>query len=167
MGVLKFPKLGLTQLWRPITLCADLWVMWCLKQRFSPCRELSNSMWHATFTQGSQGDFRLLMVGSQIDNLTHDPSFGYNLCFNHPNESCEPIVNIYIPIVFQWYKELFNLMGFDPCNHSLKIQESIGTLSPKVGAHLRVWKVYSLILPTLSHTPTLPRTWNLTLRLHS
>jgi hypothetical protein len=29
-------------------------------------------------------------------------------------------------------------MGFDPCNRSLKIQESIGTSTPKVGAHLEV-----------------------------
>jgi hypothetical protein len=30
------------------------------------------------------------------------------------------------------YNEIFNPMGFDPCNRSLKIQESIGTLIPKV-----------------------------------
>ncbi len=30
-------------------------------------------------------------------------------------------------------------MGFDPCNCSLKIQEFIGTPTPKVGAHLGVW----------------------------
>jgi hypothetical protein len=29
-------------------------------------------------------------------------------------------------------------MGFDPCNRVLKIQESIETPTPKVGAHLGV-----------------------------
>jgi hypothetical protein len=29
-------------------------------------------------------------------------------------------------------------MGFDLCNHSLKIWESIGTPTPKMGAHLGV-----------------------------
>jgi hypothetical protein len=37
-------------------------------------------MLHTTYTQGNQGDFLLLMVGSQIVNLTPGPSFGYNLC---------------------------------------------------------------------------------------
>jgi hypothetical protein len=31
---------------------------------------------------------------------------------------------------------LFNPMSFDPCNYNMKIWESIGTPTPKVGAHL-------------------------------
>jgi hypothetical protein len=45
-------------------------------------------------------------------------------------------------------------MGFDPYNRFLKIRESIGTLTPKVGAQLWVWR----FIP--SHFPTLPRAWN-------
>jgi hypothetical protein len=30
-------------------------------------------------------------------------------------------------------------MSFDLCNHPLKIWKSIGTLTPKVKAHLGVW----------------------------
>jgi hypothetical protein len=30
-------------------------------------------------------------------------------------------------------------MGFEPCNHLLKIRESIGTLTPNMGVHLGVW----------------------------
>ncbi len=30
VGVPKFPKLGLSQLWRPITLCEDFWLRWGL-----------------------------------------------------------------------------------------------------------------------------------------
>ncbi len=32
IGVTKFPKLGFSQFWRPITLCADLRLKWSLKQ---------------------------------------------------------------------------------------------------------------------------------------
>ncbi len=50
-------------------------------------------------------------------------------------------------------------MGFDPCNCSLKIWESTGTPTPKVGVHLRVWG----FIP--SHFFALPVAWNVTLRL--
>jgi hypothetical protein len=46
-------------------------------------------------------------------------------------------------------------------NCSLKIWESIGIPIPKVGAHLGVWG----FIP--SHSPTLPRAWNVTPGLHS
>jgi hypothetical protein len=41
-------------------------------------------------------------------------------------------------------------MGFDPCNRTLKVQESIKTPTPKVGVHLQVRGFISL---TLSHIP--------------
>jgi len=43
-------------------------------------------------------------------------------------------------------------MNFDPCNHPLKIQESIGTLIPKVGAHLGMWGFNPAHFVTLSGT---------------
>jgi len=58
----------------------------------------------------------------------------------------------YILRAFQWYKEHFNPMSFDPSNCSLNIWETIGI--PSVWAH-------SL---TLSHTP---KNVNVTLGLHS
>ncbi len=79
------------------------------------------------------------MVKSQTANLTFGPSFGHNLCFKNSNGSWELIFKIYIPKAFQWCKAFFNLMSFDPCNLLLKIRESIGTPTPKVGAHLGVW----------------------------
>jgi hypothetical protein len=160
-GTPKFPKLGLPQIWGPITLREDLQLRLRLKQSCSPRRELSNGMWHATYTQGNRGDSRLLMARSQIVNLTPDPSFGHNLCFKCPNGSCDPISDIYVLRLFQWYKELFNPMVFDPCNLSLKIQESIGTPTPKMGVHLGVWG----FIP--SHSPTLPRAWDVIPRLPS
>jgi len=101
LGVRKFPKLRLLELCKPITLCEDLWLRWGLKQSCSPYWELSNDMWHATYTQINQGDSRLLVVGSQIGNLTLDPSFGHNLCFKCPNGSCKHILDIYIQRDFQ------------------------------------------------------------------
>jgi hypothetical protein len=43
-------------------------------------------------------------------------------------------------------------MGFDPYNRFLKIQESIKTPTPKVGAHLKVWGFIFSHFPTLLGT---------------
>jgi hypothetical protein len=161
MGVPKFRKLGILQLWGPITLCADFWLRWSIKQSYSPCWELFNGMSHVTYTQGNQVNSWLLVVGSQTANLTFDLSFGHNLCFRCPNGSCDPILDIYVSIDFQWYKELFNPMGFDPCNRPLKIWESIGTPTPKMGVHLGVW---GFIPP---HSFALSGAWDVTPRLPS
>ncbi len=64
----KFPKLGLSRVWGPITLCVDLQLRWGLKQRCSLHQEISNDMWHTTYTQGSQGDFWLLVSGVKLSN---------------------------------------------------------------------------------------------------
>jgi hypothetical protein len=94
VGVSKFPQLSLLRLWGPITLRAYLWLRWVVKKSFSPHRDLSNGMSHATYTQRNRGDFRLLVVGSQTANLTPDPSFAHNLCLKCSNGSCKPILNI-------------------------------------------------------------------------
>jgi hypothetical protein len=160
-GVLKFAKLGFLRFWKPITLCVYFWLRWGLKQSCSPHWDLSNGMCHITWMQVNQGNSWLLMVGNQIANLTSNLSFGHNLCFKYSNESCKPILDIYVSRVLQWYNELFNPMSFDPYNRFLKIQESIEILIPKVGAHLGVWG----FIP--SHSPTLPRAWNVTSKLQS
>ncbi len=95
-------------------------------------------MLHATFTQGNWGDSQLLMVGGQIVNLTPGPSFGHNWCFKCPNGLCEPILDIYISIAFQWYEEIVKPLGLDPCNCSLNIRESTRALTPNMGIHLGV-----------------------------
>ncbi len=111
-------------------------------------------MLHATCTQGNRGNSQLLVVGSQNVNLTPDPSFGHNLCLKCPNGLWETILDIYVSRDFYWYKELLNPMGFDPYNRFLKVWESIGTPTPKVGAHLGVWGSIS------SHSPTLLGVWD-------
>jgi hypothetical protein len=84
------------------------------------------------------------------------PFFWHNLCFRCPNGSCKPISDIYVPRSFQWYNERLNPMSFDACNHSLKIQESIGTPTPKVRVPLGVWG----FIP--SHSFALSGAWNVT-----
>jgi hypothetical protein len=118
-------------------------------------------MLHATYTNGNRVDSWLLVIGSQIVNLTPDPSFGHNLCLKCPNGSCEPISNIYVPRALQWYKEQLNPMGLNLCNCSLKIWESSGTITPKMGIPLGVWG----IIP--SHFLTLPGAWDVTPGLSS
>ncbi len=133
MGVLKLPMSQVSRLWGSITLCTYLQWRWDLKKSCSLHRELSNGMSHTTYTQGNRVDSQLLVVGSQIGDLTPDPSFGHNLCFRCPNGSCEPTLDIYVPRAFPWYKEFPNPMGLDPCNCSLKIRKSTRTPTPKMG----------------------------------
>jgi hypothetical protein len=52
-------------------------------------------------------------------------------------------------------------MSFESCNRLLKIQETFGTPTPKVRAHLRVCG----FIP--SHSPTYSRAWNVIPGLHS
>jgi len=78
------------------------------------------------------------------------------LCLKCPNGSCDPILYICILRFFQWYNDLFNPMGFVPCIHSLKYRASIETPTPKMGAHLEVWR----FIP--SDSPTLLGAWDVT-----
>jgi hypothetical protein len=79
------------------------------------------------------------MIGSQTTNLTLNLSFDHNLCFICSNGRCKPNLDIYVSISFQWCKKKFKLMGFNPCNRTLKIWESIGIPTPNMGIHLGVW----------------------------
>jgi len=122
----------------PLCFLVNFQLMWSFKRSFSLCQELSNDMWHATYTQVNQDDSWLLVVKNQIGTLIPSLSFGNKLCFNYSNESCELIFDIFVSKSFQWHKELFNLMIFNPWNYFLKNWESIKTVIPKVGAQLWV-----------------------------
>ncbi len=91
-------------------------------------------------------DSRLLMVGSQTISLTPSLSFDHNLCLRFQNGQCEPILNIYASIAFQWYKELFKLMGFDPYNCVLNVRESDWDFNSYNGSSLGSVRVHSLTL---------------------
>jgi hypothetical protein len=101
-------------------------------------------MSHVACTQGNRVDSWLLVVGSQIVNLTLGLSFGHNLCYKCPNEQCEPILDIYTSIDFQWYKELFKAMSFDSYNCALKIWESFRDSNSQHGSSLVSVRVHSL-----------------------
>jgi hypothetical protein len=83
-------------------------------------------------------------------HLTPNLSFGHNLCFKCQYGSCKTILDIYVSRAFQWYKKLFNPMGFNPYNYFLKIWESMGIPTPKVGAHF--WECEGSYLHTLLHS---------------
>jgi hypothetical protein len=51
--------------------------------------------------------------------------------------------------LFNGIKKRFNQISFEPYNCPLKIWESIGTPTPKVGVHLGVWGSFP---PTLLHS---------------
>jgi hypothetical protein len=110
-------------------------------------------MLHSRIEHREEVDSRLLVVGSQIDSSTPDPSFSHNLCFRCPNEQCKPLLDIYASRAFHWYKERHNPLRFDPCNRSLKFRESTGTPSPQVGVALGVWVFTPSHSLTLSCTP--------------
>jgi hypothetical protein len=131
MGVPKLPTLEFPRLCGAITLCADLRLEWGLKQSYNPRSKISIGMLQATCKQGKRVDSRLLMVRNQTAHLTSNLSSSHNSCFTCPNGSCEPILDNYVSIVFQWYKKLFNVMGFGACNCSLKIS----------GIHLSKWEL--------------------------
>jgi hypothetical protein len=104
-------------------------------------------------SQGNRVNSQLLVVRSQIANLTLDPSFGRNWCFRCPNGSCEPILNIYVSIIFQWYRKLLNPLGFwtlqSLSEHSIVHWDS----NSQGGSSLGSVRVHSL---TFVFTPMLP-----------
>jgi hypothetical protein len=100
-----------------------------LNQNCSSPQELSNGVSHSTWAHRNWVDSWLLVVGSQIANLTLDLSFDHNLCYRYPNGSYETILNIYTSKPFRWYKEHFNTRCFDPCNQALNFWESQRTPS--------------------------------------
>jgi hypothetical protein len=131
-GVPELSRFRLPGLCEIITLYSDLQLGWGLKQSYSSLWELSNSVLHLTCTHRSRVDSRLLVVGSQIANLTLGPSFCHNLCYKCPNGPYEPILDIYTSIAFQWYKDYFNARCFDPYNWTLKFWESWRTLKSQL-----------------------------------
>jgi hypothetical protein len=154
MGVPKSPRLKISQLCGTITSGADLWLGWGLDQSCSPCRVVSYGVLHPTCTQGNWVDSRLPVVRSQTTNLTPSLFFSHILCCRCPNGSCEPILDIYVSIVFQWYKELFKARGFEPCNCSLKFRESTETPTPKHnGSSFGSVSVHSHTLPHFGASP--------------
>ncbi len=130
VGVPELPQLRFLRLWGPITSCADLQLWWGLKRSCSPRRKLSNNMLHAACTQGNW-----VTLGLSLD---------HNLCFRCPNGLCEPILDTYVSIIFQWYKKLLELMGFNFCNYILNIRKSIWDSNSHNGSSFGSVRAHSL-----------------------
>ncbi len=81
-------------------------------------------MSHSTCTHWGRVNCRLLVIGSQIGNLTPGLSFVHNLCCKYLNGTCKVIFDIYTSIPFQRYKEHIKARCFDPCNRTLSFWES-------------------------------------------
>jgi hypothetical protein len=96
IGVPKLSRVRVPELWELISPDCKVRSRRGLKKSFRTPRDLFNAMSHSVIGCREKVDSRLLVVGSQIANLTSGPSFGHNLCFRCPNEQCEPILDIYV-----------------------------------------------------------------------
>jgi len=149
----KSRQMGLLQLWSTITLQADLWSRYGLKQSCSSLQDLSSAMLHLRIGHREEVDSQPFVFGSQTANSTPGPSFGHNLCLKCANEQCEPILDIYALRAFQQYKERYMTLRFEPYDCSLKFWESTETPLPKMGVALGVWGFTPSYSLTLFNTP--------------
>jgi hypothetical protein len=142
-GVPKLSQFGFPGLWQLITPCSDLRLGWGLKQTCSSPWELSNGVLHSPCTHRSRVDSWLLVVGSQIVNLTPSPSFTHNLCYRCPNGSYKAIFDIYASRPFQRYKNHLKARCFDPWNWvAISGVWVSSSHSFKVGLRHRSWQVF-------------------------
>ncbi len=95
--------IGVSGLWELITPDCEVWSQWGLNQTFSPRRDLSKDVSQPQIGCREEVDSRLLVVGSQIANLTPGPSFAHNLGCRRPNGQWETIFDIYASRPFQWH----------------------------------------------------------------
>ncbi len=114
-GVPKLSRVRLAGLWELISLGSNLRLELGLNQSYSSPRELSNALLHSFYKRREEVDSRLLVVGSQIVNLTLGPSFAHNLSCICPNGSCEAILDMYTSRPFQGYKEHLKASYFSLC----------------------------------------------------
>jgi len=129
-GVPKLSRVGLPGLWTLISPGFDLRLEWGLNRSCISPLELSNVLLHSICRCREEVDSRLLVVGSQIVNLTPGPSFAHNLGCRCPNGSCEAILYIYTSRPSHWHKEHPDARCFDPFHRALSFQESRRIPSP-------------------------------------
>jgi hypothetical protein len=90
-GVPKLSRVGVLELWELISPDSDIRLQWGLNQSYSSSQKLSNPMLHAIYRRREEVDSQLLVVESEIANLTPSPSFAHNLGYRCPNGSCKAI----------------------------------------------------------------------------
>jgi hypothetical protein len=133
----KIVPVGVLGLWELITPDCRVWSWGGLNQSSSPGLDLSNDVFHSQIRCRKEVNSRLLVVRSQITNLTPSPSFAHNLVCRCPNGQCEAIFDIYASRLFQWHQEQLNAGTFGPCCRTLNIRESRRTPS------LQLWECWA------------------------
>ncbi len=123
---------GLPELWTAITPDCRVRLQWGLNQSCSPHRYLFKTMLHSQIGCREEINSWLLVVGSQIVNLTLGASFAHNLGCKCPNYQCEAIFDIYVSRPFQWNQEHLNSRCFGPFCWALNIRESRRTPNPQL-----------------------------------
>ncbi len=115
---------GVSGLWELITPDCQVWSRRGRNQTCSPHRDLFNALSQFSFRGRQEVNSRLLVVGSQIANLTPGPSFAHNLGNRCPNGQCKAIFDIYASRPFRRHQERLNARCFGPCCRTLNIRES-------------------------------------------
>ncbi len=92
---------GVPRLWTTTAPRPELGSRRVLNQSYSSCRKLFNAVSHSSRRHQEEVDSQLLVVGSQIANLTPGPSFAHNLGCRCPNGQCKAIFDIYVSRPFQ------------------------------------------------------------------
>jgi len=121
---------GVSGLWELISPDCQVWLRRGLNQICSPRRNLFNDVSHSQLGGREEVDSWLLVVGSQIANLTPDLSFAHNLGDRCSNGQCEAIFDIFASRPFQWHQEHPNARCFGPYCWTLDIRKSRGTPTP-------------------------------------
>jgi hypothetical protein len=98
---LETVPVGVPGLWELITPDSRIRSRQGLNKSCSPRRDLFNAVSHFQIGCWEEVDSRVLVVGSQIANLTPGPSFAHNLGYKCPNDQCEAIFDIYASRPFQ------------------------------------------------------------------
>jgi len=151
VGILKLCQMGLLQLWNPITLRANLGLQCGPKKSCSSRRKFFQWYVARLLKLSKSGQF-LTFFGRESNyqfdsSLTFSPSFGHNLCFRCPNEQCEPILNIYALIAFQWYKNATRHWILTP-------EIALWSFGSPLGLHLPKWELPWECEGSLLHTPS-------------
>ncbi len=112
-----------SRVWASITCRLELGSGRGFNQSCSSPWELSNAMSHIVIGRREEVDSWLLVVRSQIANLTPSPSFVHNLGCRCPNDQCEASLDIYTSRTFQWNQEHPNARCFGPSTRALSFWE--------------------------------------------
>ncbi len=154
VGVPKSRHQGLSGLWGRITSSADLRWRCGLKQSCSPCRELSNDMWHVAWSQVNLVDSRVLMVGSQIANLTPGLSLPITCFVDVQMAHARPFWTSTLQELSNDIENSSRQGGLTPAIALWRFGSPFGTPTPNMGVHLGVWR----FIP--SHSLHSRKLWN-------